>query len=72
MIASGYINTAKGMAYQAQLDAYNWSNDESEMATAAYNGLRISNHSYGTFLGWYWNYFDDDKWAWFGDQDTGR
>jgi len=70
MIASGYINTAKGMAYQAQLDAYNWSNDESEMATAAYNGLRISNHSYGTFLGWYWNYFDDDKWAWFGDVEV--
>lgn len=70
MIASGYINNAKGMAFQAQLDAYNWNNDESEMATAANNGLRISNHSYGTFLGWYWDYFDDDRWAWFGDVDV--
>lgn len=67
MIASGLINNAHGMAHEAQLNAYDWSNDNSEMATAAANGLGISNHSYGSFLGWTWDYFDDNRWAWFGD-----
>ncbi len=70
MIASGYINNAHGMAHEAQLDAYDWSNDDSEMTTAAANGLGISNHSYGWYLGWVWNYFDDNRWAWFGDLEV--
>lgn len=67
LIASGFINNAHGMAHEAQLHAYDWSNDNSEMATAAANGLGISNHSYGSYLGWTWDYFDDNRWAWFGD-----
>lgn len=70
MIAAGVINNAHGMAHQAMLNAYDWSNDESEMASAAANGLGISNHSYGTFLGWNWDYFGDNLWAWFGDLDV--
>ena len=70
MIASGYINNAHGMAHEAQLHAYEWANDNSEMATAAANGLGISNHSYGSYLGWTWDYFGDDRWAWFGDLDV--
>jgi serine protease AprX len=36
----------RGMAYKGNLHAYDWYNDLSEAATAASNGLLISNHSY--------------------------
>lgn len=39
--------TAKGMASQALLRAYDWNSDESEVTNAAANGLLVSNHSYG-------------------------
>ncbi len=39
--------TAVGMAPLAVLEAYNFNNDEPEMAAAAATGLLISNHSYG-------------------------
>ncbi len=39
--------SAKGMASQANLRAYDWANDNSEVASAAANGLLVSNHSYG-------------------------
>ena len=35
MIGAGVVSSAKGMAYNADLKSYDWSNDESEMATAA-------------------------------------
>lgn len=38
---------AKGMAFMANGNSYDWSNDLSEVATAANNGLLLSNHSYG-------------------------
>jgi hypothetical protein len=38
---------AKGMAYKANGLSYDWINDHAEVATAASNGLLISNHSYG-------------------------
>jgi len=53
IIASGVDVQAKGMAYQATLDAYDWNSDGSEMASAAANGMEISNHSYGYITGWY-------------------
>jgi len=40
-------SASKGMASQADLKAYDWDNDVSEVTTAAANGLLISNHSYG-------------------------
>lgn len=43
-------SAAKGMAYKAHLDAYDWENDLSEMFKAARNGLLVSTHSYGTDL----------------------
>lgn len=52
MIATGISAQAKGMAYKASLDSYNWSFDLSEMSTAAANGIRVSNHSYGQYAGW--------------------
>lgn len=60
MVAAGVVSAAKGMAYQASLSAYDWSNDESEMATAAMSGMEESNHSYGFVTGWSGNY-------WYGD-----
>ena len=38
---------SKGMASEANLKAYDWNRDVSEVTTAAANGLLISNHSYG-------------------------
>jgi hypothetical protein len=46
------VASAKGMAPQANLDAYDWNSDISEMTNAAANGLLISNHSYGYITGW--------------------
>ena len=67
MIAAGITTTAKGMSYEGRLKAYDWDSDQSEMAWAAARGLRTSNHSYGFITGWRYNYFDDSRWAWFGD-----
>ncbi len=69
LIASGDgDNSAKGMAYEATLSAYDWNSDESEMADAAANGMEISNHSYGYITGWYKD--RNGKWSWYGDTDV--
>jgi len=47
IIASGFDSDAKGMAPQAHAIGYDWNNDQSEAATAANNGMLVSNHSYG-------------------------
>ncbi|TDW97522.1 putative secreted protein (Por secretion system target) [Dinghuibacter silviterrae] len=66
MIATGVNPQAKGMSFQApELDAYDFNNDVSEMATAAPN-LYLSNHSYGTIAGWYLN-TDNNHWEWYGN-----
>ncbi|MFA6262362.1 MAG: S8 family serine peptidase [Bacteroidia bacterium] len=64
MIGSGVSANAKGMSYQASIRAYDWSNDASEMSAAANAGMLVSNHSYGTITGWYW---DGSKSVWYGD-----
>lgn len=50
IIASGFQADAKGMAIYAQSSNSDWNSDLSEMATAAGNGMLLSNHSYG--FGW--------------------
>ena len=69
MIASGVQASAKGMAPQASLLANDWNNDNSEMATAASNGLILSNHSYGIVSGWAYGPWatGSSSWHWFGD-----
>ena len=47
IISSGVQPSAKGMAPQANGVGYGWSNDQSEVTTAAANGMLLSNHSYG-------------------------
>jgi len=67
MIAAGVNASAHGMSHQATLRAFDWNNDEGEMATEGAGGARVSNHSYGYITGWYYNYFGDNLWTWFGD-----
>ena len=64
LIASGVQSSAKGMAPAANLSAYDWNSDESEMATAGANGALVSNHSYGYGNGWVWN---GSSWTWYGN-----
>ena len=52
LIAAGVVPAARGMAYAASLDAWDWDDDTSEMATAAASGMLLSNHSYGNATGW--------------------
>ena len=52
IIAAGLNSAAKGMAYAAELRAYDWDYDNAEMATEAANGNQLSNHSYGWVRGW--------------------
>ncbi len=64
--------TAKGMAPSAHLDAHDWTNDTSEMATAAAGGMLISNHSYGIATGWlYLGDAEPDTWWWIGGSNPG-
>ena len=70
MIATGITWQAKGMAFTADLDAYDWTDDLSEMASAASNEMRISNHSYGYIRGWYWGDLQPtgtNQWYWLGN-----
>lgn len=64
LIASGVQAAARGMSYQASLQAYDWDNDSTEMKNAAAAGLKVSNHSYGFLTGWY---LSGGTWYWFGD-----
>ena len=56
MIGNGIDHDASGMAYRASLNAYDWSNDESEIALAAADGLILSNHSYGNYHSYHVEY----------------
>ncbi|MBZ9651909.1 S8 family serine peptidase [Psychroflexus montanilacus] len=47
IMASGVVPAAKGMAPQASVDSYKWSNDLAEATAAAAEGMLVSNHSYG-------------------------
>ena len=64
LVASGVSPAAKGMSFTAPLAAYDWSYDESEMASAAAGGMNVSNHSYGIIVGWY---YSGGSWYWYGD-----
>ena len=74
IIAEGQINAAHGMAFEADLDTYQWTNDVSEMASAvASDDMILSNHSYGKVTGWSWHDDITDPWGnpgvfvWWGD-----
>ncbi len=67
LIAAGVEHDAHGMSPAGQLVAYDWLNDEAEMALAAAGNLRISNHSYGVATGWYRTSVPPYVHYWFGD-----
>ena len=46
---------ALGMAPAADIYSYDWNNDIGEMRNAYDQGIRLSNHSYGFIIGWYYN-----------------
>lgn len=65
--AAGIDAAARGVAFEASLQSYDFSQDRAEMALAAAAGLRVSNHSYGQALGWVSNLRGDGYWGWLGD-----
>ncbi len=72
LIGRGLNLSAKGMASQAQLQAYDWYDDLGEMASAAASGLLLSTHCYGYLAGWVYNYKGDGKWAWMGSPEINQ
>jgi hypothetical protein len=64
MVGLGIDSDARGMARGATLQAYDWSNDDAEMAAAAAAGARVSNHSYSWVRGWC---FCSGQWYWYGN-----
>lgn len=69
ILATGINPEAKGMAYGASSSTYDFNADDPEMKDAAANGLILSNHSYGSVLGWNFS-SEDQKWTWFGDAEV--
>lgn len=64
IMAAGVQPNAKGMAYAANLRAFDWDFDDTEMASEASAGALVSNHSYGFVRGWRWN---GATWDWYGN-----
>ncbi len=67
LVAAGVSPNAKGMAYEADLKVWDFTNDNSEMSTAsAASPLLVSNHSYGYQAGWTYDE-TKKKWQWWGN-----
>ncbi len=65
LIATGISAQARGMSFGANLKAWDFNSDVSEM-TAAAKDLAISNHSYGFPAGWVYS-STTNRWAWYGN-----
>jgi hypothetical protein len=74
LVAKGVDSAAKGMAYNATLHAYKWDSDLVEMPLAAANDrIRLSNHSYGYIMGWwYYQIGTNLYWAWYGSTNISQ
>ncbi len=66
LIGADLNSAARGMSYEANLNAYDVNGDFTEMAAAAANPdfTRLSSHSYGKICGWS---LEDDGWYWYGN-----
>lgn len=64
--AAGVRGDAHGMAHESSINSYDWNNDDSEIRSAAGQGLLISNHSYGFAQGFEYD-SDKSRWEWWGD-----
>ncbi|WP_080059265.1 S8 family serine peptidase [Spirosoma aerolatum] len=73
MIGAGVNPLARGMAFGAKLQAWDYSSDISEM-TAASPNLLISNHSYGSLAGYQYNpdLTGSTQWQWYGDTSVSQ
>lgn len=73
MIGTGVNALARGMAFGAKLQAWDFTNDVSEITAAAPN-LLISNHSYGYQAGYQYNPDRQGsvKWEWYGDTTASK
>ncbi len=65
MTAAGVSAQARGMAFGANLKAWDFNGDVTEMTAGASN-LAVSNHSYGFQAGWVFN-STTNRWAWYGN-----
>jgi hypothetical protein len=70
LVGRGTHQPAKGMAFGAELQVWNFENDLSEIVQQAPN-LLISNHAYGPVAGWVLDVTrpgntNDQKWEWWG------
>ncbi len=67
--AAGITALAKGIAYQANVKGYNYTNNIPEISNESQNpenaNYMISNHSYGSLTGWYYNE-SQSSWYWYG------
>src|SRR6218665_201409 len=69
MIATGVNPLAKGMSFAYNnLKAFDYDDDDKEMRENA-PGLLVSNHSYGTIAGWYYN-TSKTRWEFYGRQGS--
>ena len=68
VMAAGLDFEAKGMAFQANIKTFDWTQDEAEVLAEIQNGLLLSNHSYGVRLssvpGWYPGAYSEDARQW--------
>ena len=66
--AAGIDIEAKGMAFQASVRTFDWTQDEAEVLGEIQNGLLLSNHSYGVRLSsvpsWYAGAYSQDAVEW--------
>jgi subtilisin-like proprotein convertase family protein len=66
--AAGLDFEAKGMAFQATVKTFDWTQDEAEVLGEIQNGLLLSNHSYGVRLSnvpsWYAGAYSEDARQW--------
>ncbi len=66
ILASGINRSARGFAYEAEGETYNFDDDTEEiLEELATEGISVSNHSYGTVSGW-------SRGEWFGDSTISR
>ena len=64
IVGEGQVASTHGMATEALLHAYEWTDDNTEMTSAASGGLTLSNHSYGWNRGWV---YSSPNWYWYGN-----
>ncbi len=66
MVATGVDSDARGMANGALVEAWNWTDDISEMAISAAGGLLTSAHPYTEIAGWTTNSsICGSGWTWY-------